>query len=80
MKVSAYRRLRQLLTRHFLLPARAVRPHRSLHSLGLNALERNEFYNEVEQAFCLSLDDRLLPPTYTLAELAAYVGHPPRNP
>ena len=73
MKTPVYRRLHHILTRHFLLPARAVRPQCSLPGLGLNPLERNEFYCAIEQQFRLTLDDRQLQQARTLSDLAAYV-------
>jgi acyl carrier protein len=62
-----------IMTRHFLLPARTLRPQCSLLGLGLNSLERREFYCTIEQPFRLTLDDRQLQQARTLHDLAAYV-------
>ena len=73
MNTPIYRRLHHILTRHFLLPARTVRPQSSLPGLGLNSLECSEFYCTIEQQFRLTLDDHQLQQARTLHDLAAYV-------
>ena len=73
MKVFVHRHLSRLLTRRFLLPARAVRPQAYLRNLDLSEQERNEFYCDIERHFRLSLDDRELLRVRTLHDLAGCV-------
>ena len=73
MKVFIHRHLSHLLTRRFLLPARAVRPQTPLCSLDLSEHERNELYYDIERHFRLSLDDRELLRVRTLHDLAGCV-------
>jgi hypothetical protein len=72
MKRHIYRILRRIIKRHLLAPVRRL-CRRKLSALYASAIERNELYWEVENAFQVQLDDAELQRVETFGGLADYV-------